>query len=140
VHVRVPDEQLYLISCMHAGRFRNDIVMHTSTAALCVLAAVLCAAAAVAQSPQPALTAADVRRIALASAPGGAGASSRLAAASSGMQQAKLLGIQINTVALKQYPTLAKVMRRSVVWELDDCCMRTACAIYPPGHGSAVSW
>ena len=92
---------------MHAGHFHHDIAMYASPAALCVLAAVLYAAAAVAQSPQPVLTAADVRRIALASAPDAA-SSSRFAA-TSGLQQAKALGIPIDTMAISRDPTLAKV-------------------------------
>lgn len=83
-------------------------IMYASTAALCFLAAVLYPAAVVAQAAQPALTAADVRRIALASAPG-AGASSRFATATSGLQQAKALGIPIDTMAISRDPTLAKV-------------------------------
>ena len=103
-------ERATLVSCMHAGRLHHGNVMYASTAALCVLAAVLHPAAALAQAAQPVLTAADVRRIALASAPG-AGSSSRFAAATSNLQLAKALGMPINTLVLSRYPTLAKVNR-----------------------------
>jgi hypothetical protein len=83
--------------------------MHATAAALlCALAAVLLPAGALAQAPQPALTAADVRRIALASAPG-AGGSSCFGAASSGLQQAVELGIPVDYDALHKDPSLAEV-------------------------------
>jgi hypothetical protein len=113
--IRQHDECATRISCMYAGHCHHDIDMYASTtAALCFLAAVLHPTAAVAQTAQPVLTAADVRRIALASAPG-AGSSSRFATAASGMQQAKALGIPINTMAISRDPTLAKVRRHSAV-------------------------
>lgn len=110
---------------MHAGRCHRDTVMYASTAALCVLAAVLYPAAAVAQAAQPKLTAADVRRIALASARGARG-SPRFTAATNGMQQAKALGFQINTLALSRDPTLAKVRQHSAM-PSPACCPRLPC-------------
>jgi hypothetical protein len=130
-HASVHDRQCAtLISCMHAGRCHHDIVMYACTAALCVLAAVLYPAAAVAQAAPRKLTAADVRRIALASARG-ARSSSRLAAATSGLQQAKALGIPINTMALKRDPTLSKVREAALI--------AVTCLLSPPAMHAAVA-
>jgi hypothetical protein len=82
--------------------------MRTTASPQWVLAIVLLAAAVLAQASQPAVTAGDVRRIALASAPG-AGGNSRLATATSGLQQAMALNITIDYAALRRDPTLAQV-------------------------------
>lgn len=74
----------------------------------CALAALLLVAVASAVPVEPVLTAEDVRRIALASAPGSGAANARVAAAS-GLQQAKALGIPINQALLRNVPTTAQV-------------------------------